>query len=479
LDPYIALKDTGDIYNPNGWIEFPSVSEKLPYLWGDEVTGTFVISSSSNPPKFDILRESGGDSRMGWMYDYDPYGHEVSFTGKAEEHLADGVSFTYHNNALNQDFDMVFPSVRTAQEQLTCAPYLELIQDGDGNVTGFTIRFVNAANPSATLKKSADNDVWRVDKYEIAWVGEDDRYEDDDEFTKVFGYGDDLTYTYNLPFEAVRPLSDIHFFQIRFKYESGIDSTAHYPEELPAHVFYEWNFYVNPVGGEIPAMVRLLESDDEKNAAKSQVSTDLGIDELNVTIASEGDDIFTDADATASISDGQRDRASAALSVNVPVNGGGALVVASGISFPLNVASLGGESLPVAKDFTEVKKLYGVYKIFDDGSTVDLLEKYGDAAFSYSLYDGVTLDATLVIVDDEAPSDSDVVVGGVYGVKLADDYLYIYDGQQDGNAKDPIAFAAKQSQGNSGGGNGGCNAGVAGFTVLLGALVAMAKKRVR
>jgi hypothetical protein len=278
---------------------------------------------------------------------------------------------------------------------------------------------------------------------------------------EYFNDGNDLEYTYTFPQNApeeIRDLNKIHFFQLRFKYESGINPNA---DDL--HVFYEWNYYVNPVGDEIPTTIELI-SEEEAEEAVAKAAEELGID---VKIADEME-VETDKNVSADFSD-LAQRATGAISFKAEVaKEGDAIVVPRRPTFFIGPVSLGGENLPSVASAADVKRLFGVYKIFADKSKIDLLAEYGDALFDISEDGSITLKAVIVIIDDAAPSNDSRVkrAGDKYGVRLSDDgeRLYIYDGDPDKVAFDPIASMLKETS--SGGGGGGCDAGTGIFGLL-------------
>jgi hypothetical protein len=125
-------------------------------------------------------------------------------------------------------------------------------------------------------------------------------------------------------------------------------------------------------------------------------------------------------------------------------------------------------------------------KHFEGGGAIDLLAEFGDEIFSYKAGDErVKLNATIIIIDGSLPENEPDVrryyANGKYGVKLAEaadgtKCLYIWDGEPDGIASDPLALAAKKDGGTPPSGGGGCNAGFGLLGLLLAGLV-MCKPR--
>jgi hypothetical protein len=174
---------------------------------------------------------------------------------------------------------------------------------------------------------------------------------------------------------------------------------------------------------------------------------------------------------------------SSAIAISQNVAMGGAVVLGTG-TLPLVSKSISGlVDLPPVNGFNELSEKYHVIKSFDGGGAIDLLAEYGNRAFDYDVKNQkVILKATIVIIDGPAPvavADDGIVrpfENDIFGVRLSNDnkYLYIYDGNKDGKATDPIALVAKTNvdeNKRNGGGSGGCNAGYGLFGFLLTGLV--------
>ena len=437
LWPNIVYKNTNSLVD--GIIDINNQGS-VKYLWVDsESEGLIYTRPVAIPESFSMIKRWASNDTVSW----DPYrdGDEISFHGpEAEGIFSDGLKFEFKMNSRVPGMSGTFPHVRSTKEQLKCAPYVELITDGDNRATGFKVRFVDASNPDITLKKSAANDVWRVDEYEIAYVGEDERYE------------------YKFPQEAIRDLDDIHFFQLRFKYESGIN-----PNNDDLHVFHEWNYYVNLIGEEKQMTLEHI-SDEEKKEAENKT-----IAELDVTVKPDAKITTKPSKDVLNTYSEFGKRATGAVSFKAEAPAGEAVVVPYKPTFPIGAESLGGETLPPVTGPEDVKELYGVYKVFDDKSKIDILEEYGDDLFDISPEGNIVLMAAPVIINEAAPAGDSKVkrVGDKYGVRLSDDKarLYIYDGKSDEEAVDPFISMLKDDETPPGG--GGCDAGFAFFGVLV------------
>jgi hypothetical protein len=186
------------------------------------------------------------------------------------------------------------------------------------------------------------------------------------------------------------------------------------------------------------------------------------------------------------------DWTSSAIAISQSVAEGSAVVLGTG-TLPLLSKSISGlADLPPVNNFDELVEKYHVIKGFDGGGAIDLLKEYGSKAFDYDAENQkVVLKATIVIIDSPAPAADTLIVrpfvNDIFGVKLSSDnkYLYIYDGDKNGEAKDPIALVAKtnveDNQDNNksnGGGSGGCDAGYGLLGLLLVGFIARKYQKV-
>ncbi|MDR3354985.1 MAG: hypothetical protein LBO21_08090 [Synergistaceae bacterium] len=490
-----------NIYDPvnnslaNGKITLPDLPENLTlkyYYVEEEAKGEITYSGTHVGNTFYIADEFAPYGSGSTVEEVDGKKLEVFFPN---ETTFSGQRFVYSNDESDTiNMSGPFPKVRTTAEQLKCAPYVELTKNAEGKVDGFELRFVDASNPSVTLKKSAVNDVWRVDKYEIAFIGEEDRYEHDDyatKFTKYFDEGEELKMSYKFPSEGIRwsydgevirPIEDIHFFQLRFKYDSGISP------ENNAHVFYEWNYYVNPAGDEQPAILgSILEADETK--AKDSLQKELSISSEKVENL-KSDSVTTNSSALSEDVDLQN-RASAAVSVSADLaEKGNALLLASSISLPVNAASLGGETLPTPDSIDTFKESYEVIIRPDEGDAVDLVTEFPDVVTFDNAEAKIDFPVVIVdgdVVDSNAPGAARGAAKAFGNVVLTEaGILTIYDGNEDGRAVAQIASALKREKTppnnndnddkTDSGSGGGCSTGAFGLAAA-GVICAMIRRR--
>ncbi len=146
---------------------------------------------------------------------------------------------------------------------------------------------------------------------------------------------------------------------------------------------------------------------------------------------------------------------------------------------------MSGLNLPKPTSFDDLNGKYHVNKYFEKGGPVDLLAEYGSDLFSYDAEKGVTMTATVVVINDVAPlkAQGDSIIRPYanenFGVKLSADkkHLYIWDGVKNDVASDPIAL--QKNEGNGGGtGSSGCDAGFGIFALLaMGGAIALVSRK--
>jgi hypothetical protein len=137
---------------------------------------------------------------------------------------------------------------------------------------------------------------------------------------------------------------------------------------------------------------------DTENSDYVTLRDMLGIAAGNVKEVSPAESIRTDGSIFSSNSDISK-RASAAVSARQSLgtgNAGGALVLGSSITLPINTASFDGTSLPYVDDLNSFKARYSVLKFFETDATVDLLETYPQI-FTFD-NGGINLNATIVVI---------------------------------------------------------------------------------
>jgi hypothetical protein len=190
---------------------------------------------------------------------------------------------------------------------------------------------------------------------------------------------------------------------------------------------------------------------------------------LDLITSTPDDTVLTDAGFYA--------RTASAVYVNYKLSPLEDSLIVGHVPLPANTESLSGEELPEVANLSEFLANYDVVKYFDEGATVVLNDEFSDILSFDEVYGYAELLPIVVIVDGEAPDDSDVVSAGEgYGVRLSGDKktLIIYDGEEDGYATDPIASVKSEPTG----GGGGCDAGFAGFGLIALALgAALSRKR--
>ena len=376
-----------------------------------------------------------------------------------------------------------FPTMRSTAKQVEqCVPYVEcVLNDAKTAITVVKWRFVNPTAPEVALTAGPNVPVnWL---YHIRL-----RRHSDEGFVqitdgdRVFADGEKMegTVTLSEPF----PVDDFDRVQVRF-------FDTHTYRGTYAFVRYEWAFLNKGpkvvVSDEDPNPTLLLPDTEDVEKASVALSTDLGrfvrtepVKPANVsTSAREIVDGGGAVDASSVAS---------AIGVSQDIEAGGAVVVATGLPFPSAATSPNGTALPELTSEEDMYKKWSVNKYFEDGTVFDILKRYRDKSI-FRYYDGTAiLDATVVIVDDSAADISDpdcakLGSGGKYGVMLkthgTTNYLYIFDGEKNGHAVDPIALEAARSEGGSSSSGVGCGVGVGGPVLLSLLGVAVIFRKVR
>jgi hypothetical protein len=385
--------------------------------------------------------------------------------------------------------DGQFGKHRTFAEQMQekCVPYLVTSLDETGKITGLKYSFVD---PDTDTLQLVSSDNIYIDQFTI-WLsnskidtGTVTIVEQDEQGNPIPIKYSGKAETISIPTDPIDP-RDVDMLMIQFHYESENQnnhgnsyawrfSNAPTPEqpvspdnvptpdqpvspgsggsdsgnsgsdpETPAP---------DPVSGDGPTVI-LPSDDDVKQAEDDAVNNLKG--ELTGVSAADDVNIKTNTQVTFNTSgDLIEDRTASAISIEQIVPEGGAVVLGT-VELPLASKSITNiMDLPPVENFDELKTQYSVIKGFDGGGTIDLLALYGERAFGYEkTEDGgkVVIKATIVIIDGPAPlrsEDNNIerpFANDNFGAKMSEDnkYLYIYDGNSNGTAKDPIALVLK------------------------------------
>jgi hypothetical protein len=440
-------------------------------FWGSDVEG--VIEGVNEPlSEFLMLTEHFNNSAGLRVKSGDEF-KEVGFYPEAELILpAQGYSYINDDSDDENDYNIggTIPDFRTTKEQLEnkCVPYIELTYDNEELVDGFIFRFVDPDNPDVAVNKDNSNrNVIGLGKYEVAFVGEEDRLESwpgsmtDNSYECLFTDGQLMGEEIKFPDQWKRfSKDDIHFIQLRFRYgdEDSNVANKHY-------VFYEWNIFVNPTDAELSLAVSPVVDQQGADTVKVAVAVSLGIDANDIVVT---DPENINMNTTVSLGDDGGDMVSSTSFSQDDIASGGAAVLGK-VNFQLRPLTLSGKDALSADSVNDAKNKYSVYKVFDDnGTKIDLLDLYQDQ-FSLSNYGGygtLKFEPYVTVVDEEAPENADKRVGDAneYGVKLVGDgkYLLVFDGKGDGKVVDPLALSVRPSSegppSDTGGGSSGCAA---------------------
>jgi hypothetical protein len=423
---------------------------------GDEATGVLTESEGGRKAQFTMRPEESNNSAT----PADSYGREVSFYPESEAFLP-GTGYSYKNDSPSRVISGKIPHLRATREQIAnkCVPYIELKKDPSGRVTGFDFRFVDPSDPGTPLKKSKDNNVWGLGKYEVSRV-RGGRYEPNVFPAYYYDMGGEMKTEIKFEEESFQQ-DEIHFIQVRFKYDDAPD------------VVYEWNIFVNPTPNDLSAFATAAVIQPKKEDIKSDIKVLLNIDENKFDLV-KPDKLEMNKISAPGVDAGN---AVSVVSFEQGVDAGGAVVLGQ-VGFTANPLKLNGKPAPDASDEDALLRNYNVYKIFENGPKIDLLALYPDQ-FSVEGTE-VKFGPCVIAVDNKAPDDA-VKTAGKYGVKLSGDekYLLVFDGEADGNIADPFEFAAKPANASAPDGSGGCAAGFGVLPLAAAAIAAIARRKRR
>ncbi|GHV48304.1 hypothetical protein FACS1894204_12500 [Synergistales bacterium] len=480
---------TFNFKEPGVLLTYDDDGEDVP---AEEVAGparkTFeVYQQSSYGAYFDIGDDKHRDVYFGFVSDayIDAYA-DAGGVSKAEaerlkklkyrkdtETALEGQSFniTLDNGKV---VDGSFPTkILTTEEQIKngYVPELETVTSG-GKITGVKWRFVNPSKPGVALTRPAEGVRWvpyLVRQLYIRLVdGSRETIFNENELVNFYLPGDKLEGSCDLP----TPFDAGALEQLSITYQLASDDEG--TENID--FAYEWSFHYQMENFEKDVIVPEPAPQDTPDAVKDATGITTDAEPVKEASISTRDRVFVDGSSVDS--NIKADTISAiAVSQNVTTPGD-AVILPAGIEFPLIGKYLlvdNKNTPPEAKTWSELVKSYQVRKSFDGASWVDLLKLYPTEGDLFSLgSSSVKLLATLVIVDDKAPSGSDIkrpsFGGEQYGVKLVTSgsakYLIVYDGVKNGTAKDPILLTA-DSDGGKDGGSGGCSAGWGAAALLI------------
>jgi hypothetical protein len=333
---------------------------------------------------------------------------------------------------------------------------MELTISGN-KLTGVRLRFVDPKDTSKALTFQNSG---------VFNIGDDDIYVLSDDLGgfegKSLGFDVDQNAPSD-PLEWVRSGLDIDLDKvitilIGFNIERGVS--------------YGWHFDVND--NLMPKGVKIdLPDGNAVSAAETAAQTYLYDNNVVVEAANEESlSLFTITSENTINEKFQANEAlvSSAIAVSQNVDKGGAVVLGK-VELPLNTKSLNGTDIAKAETLNDLKGKYSVMKYFPNGDGVDLLTHYGDDLFNFENDGMVEFKKMIIVVDNEVKSGADFT-SGKCGVKLEGNYLYVFDGEANKIAEDPIALQVKSS---GGGSSGGCSAGFGLLGLLLAAGLAARK----
>jgi hypothetical protein len=233
---------------------------------------------------------------------------------------------------------------------------------------------------------------------------------------------------------------------------------------------------------------------DAVDEAEEAVEDNLFVIKPESIVAAEPDDISTTSTKQLVENGSVSKRTSFSLEINKQVEKGGAVLLTN-IELPIKSHTFDNTPLPEPKIAANgLPSNYSVYKTFENAGTINLMREFGTELFEYDEGDkAVRMKAALVVIDGpyknadgEEPGVVPVVKGNnYYGVKLSGDkkYLYVYDGDPDESAIDPLWIGADDGADDgvddgAAGSAGGCDAGLgAGAILALAGFVLLGMKK--
>ncbi len=407
----------------------------------------------------------------------------ASFYGGAESALP-GQPFTLSLGG--KDVSGAITAIRSTEQQLAndCIPFLEFdeaeIAGGINNLKNIKIRFASASNPTVTVKRDAGGrNISNVMNLSLVFRN---GLRHDFMANAAFEIGDDLECTATGSMnEEWRTLDDLLYASLEFQYgdAQGRGNGMNY-------MHYEWRFYVagaeDTLSSYIPLapVAQLYEVADDPDAS--------GLTEIKPL---QNAIFLTNADFE-NVDEIDRQKTVSAFKLEEPVMNGGGVVIGRGMALRIKEETFDGaeNATTLPKTMVGLVENYAVMKIFSESISVDLLETLSDDVFELTDKD-VLLKTILVIVDDVAPGDAvKPEEGAPFGYKLNDakTILYLYDGDANGMAKDPMPLATKDADpqdpsdptdpSNPSGSDSGCDAGFGAFALLFSIAVwAMLKRK--
>lgn len=418
--------------------------------------------------------------------------HYLGNEGGAEGYFANGAETALSGQSFVTEIGGVkrsskIDNILSTADQVAngCIPYLEFdeAEIAAGKITKATLRFVGSKSSTTAVTKDAEK---RAIKGAISLQFRmKDRSRYTENINEQLAVGDLLDFTFDFKGREYK-LDDIYQIRLWFSYDNYHDLPG-----IGSSTQYGWRFVIpgavqdplNPTTVPKPTVEEL-----------NSVASDLALDSAKIEAVDGGAlctrvSEFYNVQDIESMKEFDFSKTTAALLISQDIDQlGGAVVMGSGTFMPFNAKAFDEKTnMTIPGSFDKLKKDYKILKSFPGGGAIDLMDKYGEDLFEFTA-SGVVFKATLVVVDGVAP-DSAVkpVNDSVCGVKLnsAKTILYIYDGEADGVAKDPISLTQKSGggegdedeDGKGSGSSGGCSTAGVFLPFVLLAAVSMLKKR--
>gem|GEM_PF-6755746 len=463
-----------------------------------------VLVNNSPVTDFRIAREVFKQGAHAFkVRDTEWYGHTIVNEHGLAYELKEGAETSLSKQAFKfktadgREIEQNFPEILTTEAQMKtlAVPYVELTTSGSGEsevVSGFTVKFIdpedkdrNAVNLTSFGLASHYFDFEVHKEYQLD-------YDD-----LIWDMNDEWNYVITINPDKLIPLSKFREISIYFgaeKEEGNVTLSS----------MYEWSFMNSEqeldFGDELQDATLNGFEEAEREAIQA-LAREKFIGATNTLQGNQGVEVDMNTKFPA-IRDGlglNSARVSTAIWIpGVAVATAGDAVGVGRPHIPINPTNsagdrrigteIGNNEIDKIKQYYSVNKYFVTYdstgNVVRTGKHVDLLNKFGDKVFDFTLYEGVIFKAGLVVVDNtvesvvglDAIDPADKWQDGPYGAVLLvgpgegpdDNFLFIYDGLANAKIEDPIVLESKSGSG--GGGGSGCNAaGFAGFALLLAA----------
>ncbi len=329
-------------------------------------------------------------------------GAEAYFTGGGETGLSES-NFTV--TVGSEPFTGTTGKIRSVTDQIAngCVPYIEFdpTEVASGRITKATLRFVDSLNATTAVTRDADKrNIGQISNLQLR-MKNGGRYTLDPDKSSV-EVGQPLTFTFAFGEGGHAALYELSQVRVYFGYND--------PSGTNSGTTYAWRLTVmgtektlnptkinQPKPAELNSVAQALGLSAEKVVSVNSALVSTQYDQFNALKDVEGIGMENFNFA----------RTMSAFFVSQDVTAGGAVVLGTGTNLPFSDKGFDTSTalnIPTAFDLDNMRTHYSVIKSFPNGGTIDLLATYGSDLFTFSS-EGVTLKATVAIVDGKAPTN--------------------------------------------------------------------------